>query len=86
MNLNNNEQYQDIKEYLKQKENIKKAMSNLKNEVASEMRYDQISLPYGDGDTTSRQIGINAGPVGGVIVKDLIALGEQKLVEKYKNK
>ncbi len=73
----------NISEYLQKRNHLKHAMNQLKYEVAEEMGYDQFKLPKNGSDTSSREIGLYAGPVGGVIVKELIAQGEKALMDKY---
>lgn len=73
----------NVKDYLEQQKRIKEGMQILKNKATIELGTDQVPTPFGDSDNTSRSIGIQAGPVGGVIVKDLIAQGEQALMQKY---
>lgn len=75
-----------IMDELEKRERIRNVLNQMKYEIASEMGYDHIKIP-GGGDFPSRDIGVFAGPVGGVIVKDLITAGEKALLEKYrKNK
>ncbi len=85
LNENPSNKQGSITEYLEKKDRIKNAMNALKHEVAEELGYNHIKIPY-NGDATSREIGMYAGPVGGVVVKDLIAQGEAALLEKYGKK
>jgi Small, acid-soluble spore proteins, alpha/beta type len=69
-------------EYLKQKA-IKKELEKLKYETASELGIDLNSVPT---DTTSRNIGTFAGPVGGGMVKSLVAQAQEQLVRDQLNR
>ncbi len=74
---------ENYKEILDKKVRLKKAMNKLKEEAASEMG---AQFPMRGNDMTSGEIGAYAGPVGGVIVKNLIAQGEKALMEKQQKK
>lgn len=74
--------YGNISEYLQKKDQIKKGMDNLKQEIASELGYDNVNIPNGK-NLSSRVIGVYAGPVGGFMVQDLIKRGEEVLISQY---
>lgn len=60
---------------LKRPIKLQRANNSIKNQVASDMYYNE----------QSKEIGLFSGQLGGVIVKDLIAKGEKALMEE-KNK
>jgi len=58
------------------------AMTKFKLEVASEIGYLQFCKENNDhykGDVTARQNGLEGGPIGGEMVKRMIASAEAKM-------
>jgi hypothetical protein len=62
---------------------IKNELEKLKYETASELGIDIDSAP---SDSTSRHIGTFAGPVGGGMVKKLVAQAQEQLMKNQLNK
>lgn len=65
---------------LEKKEQIKKAMDQLKMESAEELGIALEKTP--DDNATAREIGSFAGPVGGQMVKKMVAEAQKMLAEQ----
>jgi hypothetical protein len=68
---------------LKEKQNIKQAMDQLKMETAQELGLGDVKIHNG-GNLASNEIGKVTGKVGGTVVKKLIAMGEEELIKQNK--
>ncbi len=66
--------------------NAKKALEQMKLEIANELGTNDIPIPTQKGEMTSRQYGFYGGPVGGAMTKKLVEMGERELMNQNKNK
>jgi hypothetical protein len=65
-------------------ESKKKLLQQLKMESAAEIGHLDFVRENNDhykGDVTSRQNGLEGGPIGGQMVKKMVAFAEQKMKE-----
>ena len=63
-------------------ENSRDALTKFKLECAAEIGYTQFCKENNDhykGDLTCRQNGLEGGPIGGQMVKKMIAMAESQL-------
>ncbi|UWG97223.1 alpha/beta-type small acid-soluble spore protein [Dehalobacter sp. DCM] len=63
-------------------ESTKKLLQNLKMEAAAEIGYLDFVRENNDhykGDVTARQNGLEGGPIGGQMVKKMVAFAEQQM-------
>lgn len=66
-------------------ESTKKLLQQLKMESAAEIGHLDFVRENNDhykGDVTSRQNGLEGGPIGGQMVKKMVAFAEQQLKQK----
>lgn len=69
----------------KTNESKKKLLQQLKMEAAAEIGHLDFVRENNDhykGDVTSRQNGLEGGPIGGQMVKKMVAFAEQQLQQK----
>lgn len=66
--------------------NAKKALEQMKHEIANELGTENIPIATQNGEATSRQYGFYGGPVGGAMTKKLVEMGERQLMNQNKNK
>lgn len=63
-------------------ESTKKLLQNLKMEAAAEIGHLDFVRENNDhykGDVTARQNGLEGGPIGGQMVKKMVAFAEQQM-------
>lgn len=65
--------------------NARKALSQMKHEIASELGLENMGIPTQSGEMTSREYGFYGGPVGGAMTKKLVEMGENALINQSKN-
>lgn len=66
--------------------NAKKALEQMKLEIANELGTNDVVIPTSKGEATSRQYGFYGGPVGGAMTKKLVEMGERELMNQNQNK
>lgn len=69
-------------------ESTKKLLQQLKMESAAEIGHLDFVRENNDhykGDVTSRQNGLEGGPIGGQMVKKMVAFAEQQMMQKGGN-
>jgi hypothetical protein len=72
----------EVKKMSRTNESKKKLLQNLKMEAAAEIGHLDFVRENNDhykGDVTARQNGLEGGPIGGQMVKKMIAYAEQQM-------
>jgi Small, acid-soluble spore proteins, alpha/beta type. len=72
----------EVKKMSRTSESKKKLLQNLKMEAAAEIGHLDFVRENNDhykGDVTARQNGLEGGPIGGQMVKKMIAYAEQQM-------
>lgn len=65
--------------------NAKKALDQMKHEIASELGTESVTIPIKNGEASSRQYGFYGGSIGGTMTRILVEMGERQLINQNKN-